>query len=160
MARRLPSLEALLASQIQKLDDLSDRLPRGLSHRVTLAERDLARKAAALRPNVLTTKLMQASERLSSQRLTAQLGSLKIEQGRNRLNQLTREMTLLHPERPLQKGYAMIERRDGQIVTSAKAARVAGALMLRFADGTVDAKVERGPSTAYGHAKPEQPKLF
>jgi exodeoxyribonuclease VII large subunit len=46
------------------------------------------------------------------------------------------------PERTLARGYALVEDRAGEVVTSAEAARTAGALALRFRDGRVRASVE------------------
>jgi exodeoxyribonuclease VII large subunit len=45
------------------------------------------------------------------------------------------------PERTLQRGYALVEDRVGSVVTSAAAARHAGNISLRFADGRVPARV-------------------
>ena len=45
------------------------------------------------------------------------------------------------PERTLSRGYALVEDRAGQPVTSAPAARAARGLRLRFRDGRVDAQV-------------------
>ena len=46
------------------------------------------------------------------------------------------------PQRTLERGYALVEDRDGGPLTTADAARGAGAVRLRFADGTTDATIE------------------
>lgn len=46
------------------------------------------------------------------------------------------------PARTLERGYALVENRDGELVTSAEQARAAGTLELRFHDGRVRADVE------------------
>ncbi|MDO8187188.1 exodeoxyribonuclease VII large subunit [Conexibacter sp. JD483] len=46
------------------------------------------------------------------------------------------------PARALERGYALVEDRDGALVTSAEQARASGALELRFHDGRVRADVE------------------
>jgi exodeoxyribonuclease VII large subunit len=46
------------------------------------------------------------------------------------------------PERTLERGYALAETGDGEPVTSAQAARAAGEISLRFADGRVQAEIE------------------
>ena len=51
-------------------------------------------------------------------------------------------------------------KRGGGTVTSVEGARAAGALVLRFADGAVDARVERSGGAPYVKDKPEQPDLF
>jgi exodeoxyribonuclease VII large subunit len=73
---------------------------------------------------------------------------------------LGRVAASLNPDRVLERGYARVEKRGGGTVSSAAAARAAGALTLRFADGPVDARVERAAAQAYDRPKPEQPDLF
>jgi len=54
----------------------------------------------------------------------------------------------------------MVEQRGGEVVTSAADARAAGALTLRFADGAVDARVERPGGKPYVKPETQQPELF
>jgi len=137
--RRLPTPETLLGPQSQRVDELSDRLKRGLSHVVVEARGELAQAAGALRPAMLTQRLDGA---------------------RSRLDQLWRVATSLNPDRVLERGYARVERRAGGTVISAADAKAAGALVLRFADGLVDARVERSGAAPYVKPKAEQPDLF
>jgi exodeoxyribonuclease VII large subunit len=46
------------------------------------------------------------------------------------------------PERVVERGYAMVDDRAGNVVTSAAAARASGAVRLRFADAAVDATID------------------
>jgi exodeoxyribonuclease VII large subunit len=65
------------------------------------------------------------------------------------------------PHAPLKKGYAFVEARaTGRVVADTGAARAAGALVLRFADGAIDARVERPGGKAYPKDQPEQPSLL
>ena len=137
--RHLPTPETLLGPQSQRVDDLGDRLRRGLSHIVSEARGDLARATGALRPIMLT------------QRMTA---------AHNRLDQLWRVAASLNPDKILERGYARIERQTGGTVTRATDAQAAGALRLRFADGSVNVRVEQDAGRAYEEAKPEQNDLF
>jgi exodeoxyribonuclease VII large subunit len=88
----------------------------------------------------------------------------KIEDGRRTLDGLWRIAAQAHPDKPLAKGYARIEDRDGRTLVSAEAARAAGRLRLVFGDGRVDAAVgegvERPRRGPYSAPKPEQPKLL
>jgi exodeoxyribonuclease VII large subunit len=142
-ARRMPTPDTLLGPQRQRGDELAERLKRGLSHCISDARGDLARAGGALRPVMLSGRLSSAQ---------------------NKLDQLWRVAQSLHPDGPLKRGYAKVERRSGGVVVSAAAARKTGALTLHFADGPVDAKVEtkveRAASTAYGSMRPDQPDLF
>jgi exodeoxyribonuclease VII large subunit len=52
------------------------------------------------------------------------------------------------PERTLERGYALVEDAAGEVVTGAAAARDAGELGIRFADGRVRARVEDDPEDA------------
>ncbi len=49
------------------------------------------------------------------------------------------------PERVVERGYAVVDDRDGNVVTSAEAARAAGAVRLFFADAAVDATINEDP---------------
>lgn len=138
-ARRLPTPETLLGPQSQRVDDLGERLKRGLSHVAADARGELARAAGALRPAILTQKLSNAQ---------------------TRLDQLWRVATSLNPDKILERGYARVERKAGGTITSADHAKAAGALVLHFADGSVDARVEQGGRAPYVKPKPEQPDLF
>jgi exodeoxyribonuclease VII large subunit len=126
-ARRLPALDALLGPQRQRADDLGERLKRGLSHRLAVASSDLSRTTGALRPTLLANRLSASQTRLT---------------------QLWRVAQSLHPEKPLERGYALVTDRDGKVITTSAKAAAKGALLLRFADGQIDARVERSAPSA------------
>jgi exodeoxyribonuclease VII large subunit len=138
-ARRMPRPEALLGPQAQRADDLAERMKRGLTQRITKAGGELSRASGALRPAML------------HQRLTSAQG---------RLDQLWRVAQSLHPDGPLKRGYARIEKRGGGVIASAGDANRALALTLYFADGAVDARVERAAGRANEQARPNQGDLF
>ena len=117
---RWPEREALLAPQQQRLDELADRLPRALGGRLDRARGELGRAGGALRPALLKSAHRRAKERLEA---------------------LWRVALLAHPNRPLEKGYARVEDREGRTLISAEAAREAKLLRLVFGDGRVDAAV-------------------
>jgi exodeoxyribonuclease VII large subunit len=58
------------------------------------------------------------------------------------LERLSLTLSAHHPERTLERGYALVERLDGELVTTAAAAHDAGRVRLRFADGRVAAKIK------------------
>ena len=139
--RHWPEREALLAPQQQRLDELAERLPRALRGRLDRARGELGHAAGALRPGLL----------VSAER-----------RGRERLEALWRVAQLAHPNRPLEKGYARIEDRNGNTLISAEAARRARLLKLIFRDGAVEAAVGDAPPPRRpaATAKVEQPKLL
>jgi exodeoxyribonuclease VII large subunit len=143
--RRWPAREALLAPQQQRLDDLADRLPRALRTELSHARAALGQTAGALRPGLLE-------------------GAWR--RGRERLDSLWRVAQLAHPNRPLERGYARVEDRNGKTLMTAAAAKAAARLKLVFADGEVEATasgasaVERPRRAAYLKPTAEQPKLL
>lgn len=139
--RYWPEPALLLSPQQQRLDDLVERLPRALNSRLDRARASLGRASGPLRPG-----LLQAAHR----------------RGRDKLAALWRMAELAHPNRPLRRGYARVEDRDGHVLLSAEAARRAADLRLVFHDGGVDAQVDRvGKASRRGRGPAlEQPKLL
>lgn len=176
-ARLLPRPEALLAAQTQRLDDLAERLRRGLTARAGLGREALAGAAGRLSPALLarrhsearlrleragltpalvrrplasagerlaraglTARLIErpvalAGERLARVRLTPALVERPLAQAQQRLDALSRLADQLHPEKPLERGYAIIRNGAGEAITSKAAAAQESALTLQFRDG-------------------------
>lgn len=144
LARLLPRRDALLGPQRQRADDAGLRLDRALERRVTVARGQLDRIAGALRPAMLTQRLSAARDRLE--------GAWKL-------------VEALNPSHVLDRGYVWVEGRAGGVLTTAAAARKAGALVLHFSDGEVAARVEAMGGKAYGkdasvREAPDQPTLL
>ncbi|MDB5690378.1 MAG: exodeoxyribonuclease large subunit, partial [Sphingomonas bacterium] len=102
-------------------------------------------------------------ERLAAVRLRRSLIDARIADGHARLDRLWRLAAQLHPDKPLERGYARVERRQGGVIASAEAAKAAGAVTLHFADGAVPARVERAAATPYQKGdkpRPDQPSLL
>jgi exodeoxyribonuclease VII large subunit len=143
LLRHWPEREALLAPQQQRLDDLAERLPRGLRGRLDRARGELGRAGGALRPALLESAHRRAKEKLDA---------------------LWRVALLAHPNKPLERGYARVENRDRRTIMSAAAAREAQRLRLIFQDGEVEAStgdtVERAKRAPHNIGKGDQPKLL
>jgi len=142
--RAWPERQTLLAPQQQRLDELVERLPRALRGRLDRARGELGQAGGALRPGLLEGAHRRARERLDA---------------------LWRVAGLVHPNRPLERGYARIEDRSGRTLISARAARQARLLRLVFHDGAVEAVAGEGearpvPRKPSAPAKVEQPKLL
>ncbi|HWH17098.1 MAG TPA: exodeoxyribonuclease VII large subunit [Allosphingosinicella sp.] len=141
--RLFPAREELLAPQRQKLDDLTERLPRALGSRLSHARAELGQAAGALRPSLLAAAHRRAQDRLDS---------------------IWRLAQAVHPNRPLERGYARVEDRQGRTLVSAAAAREAARLRLVFADGKIDAStaegLERPRRGTYAAPKSDHPKLL
>lgn len=65
-----------------------------------------------------------------------------IERRRRALSRIAVALRAHDPERTLERGYALVEDKTGEPITRADAAREARSLGVRFADGTVAARVE------------------
>jgi exodeoxyribonuclease VII large subunit len=139
MARLMPKRDALLGPQRQKADDWGQRLDRALERRVTSARRELDQASGALRPAMLTQRIATA---------------------RQRLEQTFKLVEALNPAHVLDRGYAWVEARTGGVLTSAAAAKKAGALTLHFRDGEVAARVEAAGGKSYTKPTPDQPTLL
>ncbi|TVV76339.1 exodeoxyribonuclease VII large subunit [Sphingomonas solaris] len=136
------------------------RLPEAFGRRLTLARGELAHVSATLRPRLLADRAARSATALGAVRLRPALVERPLAEARTALDRLWRLAESLAPDKPLQRGYAWVERRQGGVVATAAAAKAAGALVLHFADGKVAARVERGGTTAYVAPKPEQPTLL
>ena len=120
-ACRLPAPATLFAMPRQRLDEIGDRLPRALAARAGHARADLAGVAPRLRQELIDQKIVRAREGLAA---------------------LWKMAELVHPDRPLSRGFARVTARDGRTLIHAADARAAGALSLRFGDGAVDVTVD------------------
>jgi exodeoxyribonuclease VII large subunit len=79
-------------------------------------------------------------------RLRRELLDMRLARASERLAALTRMAELVHPDRPLTRGYARVTAADGRTLTKAADARAAIDLRLRFADGVVEASSALAPS--------------
>ncbi len=137
--RLLPRPEALLQVQTQRLDDLADRLRRGLGEQSAKGRERLAGAAARLSPSLLTRATAEAGRRLERARLVPALLERPLRERADRLAALTRVMSQLHPEKPLERGYAIIRDTAGKALTTLAEAAGEGSLVLQFRDGRLDA---------------------
>ena len=140
-SQRLPQPQALLAMRAQRLDDLAERLRRGLRHRTEIARVELARRGGALRPALLEARLARGAERLA---------------GFARLHRQ------LSPDAPLARGYARVSAPGRALVPNRAIAAGEPRLTLHFADGTLDVATGSAPRPAarIRHPPAEQPKLL
>jgi exodeoxyribonuclease VII large subunit len=142
--RLLPKPADLAAPWVQKADELGERLRRGLERRADGARIAFAGSASRLSPAILRRRLALGQDRLSSLRLpTAQL-QRRLGEAQSRLDALGRLADTLHPEAPLKRGFARVSDAEGRTIMGVDAARAAGQISIRFADGSVDAVVGGG----------------
>ncbi|MFM7349092.1 MAG: exodeoxyribonuclease VII large subunit [Erythrobacter sp.] len=137
-ARMLPRPENLLAPQAQKLDDLSERLRRALGDRSARGRERLAGVAARLSPSLLSRSAAEAQRRLDRARLSPALVQRPLRHGQDRLAALARLMSQLHPEKPLERGYAIVRDGAGKALTTRAEAVREARLSLQFRDGSLE----------------------
>jgi len=147
-ARIMPRPENLLQPQAQRLDDLAERLRRALSDRSATGRERLAGAAARLSPSLLARSAAEAQRRLERARLVPALVERPLRERAERLAALMRVMSQLHPERPLERGYAIIRDAAGKALTTRAEAAGQPALVLQWRDGTLDAVPAGGPPPA------------
>ncbi len=161
-ADRLPGAEQLLQPHAQRLDELGERLRRGLVDRAAKGRERLA--DLRLSPAILRSGLREATQRLGAARLAPALVTRPIAERREKLAALARLAEQLHPEKPLSRGYAMVLDGDGKAITSAAAAAREPLLGIKFADGAITAIPGDTPKKTRKQAKPKpesgQPKLL
>jgi len=144
-ARLLPRPENLLQPQAQRLDELAERLRRGLVTRAGQGREQLAGAGARLSPSLLVRSHGEAQRRLHRARLSPLMVERPLRAAQERLAALARLTSQLHPEKPLERGYAIIRNAGGDaITTSAEAARHA-ALKVQFRDGMLDVTTTANP---------------
>ena len=153
-ARRLPSLQDLLARPAQALDEAGERLRRGLADRVLRAGRDCQALAGRLSLPLLRARLGSARQSLAGQRLAPGLLSARLARDRTLLDGLARVLQSLNPDAILQKGYARVTGADGRTLVSAAQAGAESRLTLHFRDGALGVvPLGAGPS-----APPQAPR--
>ncbi|MBC7158799.1 MAG: exodeoxyribonuclease VII large subunit, partial [Porphyrobacter sp.] len=166
---RLPRPQALAAAPQQRLDDLAERLRRGLADRAVRARERLAAEPARLSLALLRQQVIAARGALAATRLRPALLERAWAERRERLAALDRVRRQLDPEAPLQRGYALVSAPGHAVIASRALAERQDALTLKFADGAL-AVVPAGGEAAPAPRKPpakggrtpgyDQPKLL
>ncbi len=137
--QRLPRPEALLQPQAQRLDDLSERLRRGLSDRAAQARALLMADKARLSAPLLRSRLDQASNRLIAARLEPKLVQQRLSREQERFGALERLYLSLNPKAPLGRGFVLVTGDSGELLRSRADAATQSVLAIEFADGVLEA---------------------
>jgi exodeoxyribonuclease VII large subunit len=140
--RLLPRPENLLQPQAQRLDELAERLRRALGDRSAKGRERLAGVAARLSSGLLVRSAAEARRRLDRARLAPGLVERPLRHASDRLAALARVMGQLHPEKPLERGYAIVRDIAGRALTTRAQAVGEARLLLQLRDGTLAAVPE------------------
>ncbi|MGL5837004.1 MAG: exodeoxyribonuclease VII large subunit [Sphingorhabdus sp.] len=141
LGRLMPGAQDIIATRQQRADDLGERLRRGLERRADMARIAFVGTTARLTPALLRRPLDRQRDQLARLRLSPILVERRMREGRARLEGLERLLISLHPQAPLARGFAHVAGKDGKTIDNAAAAKAAGNLLIRFADGEVEAMV-------------------
>ena len=145
--RRMPKLESLFQPHAQRLDELSERLKRGLRDRAALGREKLAGASARLSPSLLQRSAGDAKKQLARVRLTSDLVRRPLAQKQEALSALSRLAQQFHPEEPLKRGYVIVRDSNENAVTLRDKAAQEPALVLQFADGRLNVSQGSEPPT-------------
>ncbi|WP_067735235.1 exodeoxyribonuclease VII large subunit [Novosphingobium naphthalenivorans] len=163
--QRLPRPEAILAAKAQKLDELSDRLRRGLQDQERTKRERLGHTAAKLSLPLLRQRVASSAERLERAGLTQRLLARRWTSARDAFAPVERVLPQLNPRLPLQRGYALVTTPDGQALTSRERAAQEAVLVLEFRDGKLPVTTGSGaeehgplPTPPLPPRKPARPK--
>ncbi|WP_066765014.1 exodeoxyribonuclease VII large subunit [Croceicoccus pelagius] len=137
-SERLPDPKMLVEAQGQRLDDLTDRLRRGLAGRAEQARRALAESGGGLRPALLQRHVVQLRRDLARVPDPGILARQRVREAGQALASLSRLLPQLNPYAPLERGYAVVTDPSGHAVTTRESAAAQAGLTLRFRDGTLD----------------------
>lgn len=143
-SQRLPRPEMLLQAKAQRLDELSERLRRGLSDRAVKAREQLQSDAARLSAPLLVGQWRHARQRLLAARLAPPLVTRPMAEKRERVDALERLRKQLDPEAPLARGYALVSSPGHSVIASHAEAVRHTRLTLKFADGSLEVTPSSG----------------
>jgi exodeoxyribonuclease VII large subunit len=156
--QRLPRPEALLQPQEQRLDDLSERLRRGLSDRAAQARGLLMADKARLSAPLLRSRLDQAQARLVAARLVPDLVLKRNLRETERFAALERLYLSLNPKAPLKRGFVLVTGENGQLLCTRAVAAKQAALSIEFADGVLEAVPAGSTASAKPALKSKKPR--
>ncbi len=149
-ARGLPRPDVLLGLAEQRFDAASGRLLPALTRNTEAHGRDLLRAAARLSPALLERPLRLKAERLDE--TDARLhpaAERRLARAADRLDALGKLHRAVDPERPLDRGFALVRRPAGGPLVRTAAELAAGeAVELKFRDGVRTATADGGDAAS------------
>ena len=141
-ARRLVHPAARIEAQRARLIDLAGRLARGAAR--AMRERDAALAACRMRLLRELKAPLPPLPRVAALRdALARAGRERLRQETSRLESLGRNLSHLDPTRVLERGYAIVARDDGRVLTDAASLAPGDALAITLARGAAEATVTK-----------------
>ena len=136
LSRGLPTPADLVAMAAQRLDAVSDRLPRALSAVSNNKRTLLLQTSAGLRGRLLQNRLIDRTKEMNRfvKSIEANI-RLIIQRNQSSLDGLERIRQTLGYEATLRRGYTVVRNKDGKLITRLKEANVNKELEIEFYDG-------------------------
>jgi exodeoxyribonuclease VII large subunit len=151
LARVLPRPELLFAQPRQRFDTAAEKLSGALRRNLAAHGADLAKKAALLRPRVISARIEQTRERITALDARARRAHATHHAAAARaLSGLSRVLDSISYKSVLARGFALVRGEDGKLRRRAGVLAAGEALTLVFADGEAAA-------VAAGKPGPEKP---
>ena len=162
-SRALTRVEDLVELAAQRFNIVSGRLAAGLARNAAAHERDLVRVAARFSP-----QLLQRPQALQHQRLDGVTARLRpgmargLERTTERLAALSKLYVSVDPDRPLQRGFARVQRSDGSLVVAGASLKSGEMIAIRFGDkvtrqATVDGAAQEAAPPKSARPRPKAP---
>ncbi len=168
-AERIPKIDTLLQPQMQSLDDMSERLRRGLQDRAAHARERVTQTASRLSLPLLRQRFDAAQAKLTHARLQPSLIEQRVARKGELLSNQVRVFASLDPKAPLQRGFVLVRDDAGTLLATKAVAAKAQVLNIEFKDGVLpthpdaDARPARKPAKkkpAQSATKTSQQDLF
>ncbi len=159
LGRGLPKPVDLLSLSAQRLDELSERLPRALRNGVERQAMKLDAMARSLRPETLKADIRRAREKvvLLEDRMKRATGNITA-QKRSEFESPARLLESLSYHSVLERGFAVIRRKDGKTISESKSVKGGDHLGIEFRDGMVQVLATDGKNKTKPKKKSESPK--
>jgi exodeoxyribonuclease VII large subunit len=156
--RGLPRPMDLLALASQRFDHASSRLGAGLERNVAVHRLQLERSASRLRPSLLDRPRQTRAERLAGAAARLQPAVRRaLDRAADKLANLEKLRQSFNPDRPLELGFARVQRADGSLARSGGALSAGETVSLVFKDATRGAVIDGTPPAPSTAALPPEP---
>jgi exodeoxyribonuclease VII large subunit len=136
-AQRLPRIDTLLQPQAQRLDELSERLRRGLQDRAGVAREKLQAQSGRLSVPLLRQLWLSRKATLDRVALRPETLRRAGDRAAERYAAAARLYRSLDPKAPLARGFVLVRGESGQVFTRLAQASGEARLLIEFDDGSL-----------------------
>lgn len=142
LARRVQGPEAAISRHRLKLDALAARLQHATDAPLANVRFRLAQSARQLQHALPDTRLMRTRLAARNERLAAGFQACRVA-AEHRLSAMSAQLELLAPQRTLERGYAIVQDEQGQVLRDAARLKAPQTLRLKLASGSATLSVDK-----------------